>query len=190
MCINQKTLFDYFDQKQTKKNYARTEHGGGLAVGRRKLHRPLSTKKWIHLILSSDKAKGPLSFLVPKNKLIIQQVLKGKSKKFGVVIGDQANVGNHLHIKFKMTSRETFQKFLKSVTTLIARKLTGARRGRPFGRFWRGLAYTRVLTSYTEELNLRGYFIANRLEGGSTTAARERFLKIHRDWVRNRFSSA
>jgi hypothetical protein len=191
----QKNLFDYFDRKDTKKRYARTEHGGAPTKGKRKLERPLSTKKWIHLILRSDRAKGPMSFLVPKNKLFIQQTLKAKAKKFGVTIGDLANVGNHLHIKIKITSRGMFQKFLKSITTLIARKLTGARRGKPFGRFWLGLAYTRVLMSYTEELNLQGYFIANRLEGGNSREARERFLKRYNDWVykvrnKNRFSSA
>lgn len=169
--------------KETRKRYARTQHGGVPSQGRRKLERPLSTKKWLHLVLKSDKAKGNLSFLTAKNKIMIQRTLKEKAKKFGVSIADQANVGNHLHLKIRITSRSSFQKFLKSVTTLIARRVTGARKGKPFGRFWQGLAFTRILTSYTEELNLRGYMVANRLEAGHSPAAREKFLKLFNDWV-------
>lgn len=189
----QKNLFEHFGKKEIKRLYSRVEHGGGPAKGRRKVHRPLSTKKWIHLTLKSQKAIGKMSFKLPKNRFFIEKLVKEKAKKFGIIIGGQANVGNHLHLKVKITSRGMFQKFLKSLTTLIARKLTGARRGKPFGRFWDHLAHTRVLMSYTEELNLDGYLIANRLEAAKSTREREEFLKRHRKWVyidRKGFSSA
>lgn len=181
-------LFDYFNTKETRQRYGRTQHGGASAKGHRKLERPLSTRKWIHLVLKSDKARGKLSFLTPTNKILVQKILKQKAKKFGVRIADLANVGNHLHLKVRITSRESFQNFLKAITTLIARKITGARRGKPFGRFWQGLAFTRVLTSRTEELNLMGYLIGTHLEAGSSTEARNKFLKRFNTWVyRERF---
>ena len=172
----------FFDKK-TKKRYNRTQHGGMSTKGKRKLERPLSGKKWIHLVLKSDKAKGALSLLTPKNEIGVERIVKSKARKFGVVIGDYANVGSHLHLKIKVTTRENFQKFLKAITNLIARFVTGARKGKPFGRFWRDLAFTRVLKSYREEINLRGYFIANRLEGKKSYAAREKFLGKFNDWV-------
>lgn len=193
MRSTQKNLFEHFGKKEIKKLYNRVEHGGAQTKGKRKVHRPLSTKSWIHLNLKSDKAKGAMSFLLPKNKAFIDRLLKAKAKKFGILIADRANVGNHIHLKVKISSRENFQKFLKAITALIARKLTGARRGKPFGKFWSGLAYTKVIASFTEELNLRGYFMANRLEAKKSTKAREEFLKRHRNWVygeRKRFSSA
>jgi hypothetical protein len=183
MRSTQTNLFDYFETGKTRKRYGRTQHGGATSNGHRKLERPLSAKKWIHLILKSDKAKGKLSFLVPKNEIFIQKIIKEKARKFGVVVADQANVGNHLHLKIRITSRESFQKFLKAITTLIARQITGARKGRPFGRFWQGLAFTRVLTSRTEELNLMGYIMANRLEAATSTAARDKFLRRFNSWV-------
>jgi hypothetical protein len=179
----QTNLFDYFETKATRKRYGRTQHGGASASGHRKLERPLSTRKWIHLVLKSDKAKGKLSFLTPKNKILIQKIISEKARKFGVVVADQANVGNHLHFKLRIASRESFHKFLKAVTTLIARQITGARKGKPFGRFWQGLAFTRVLTSRTEELNLMGYIMANRLEAATSTAARDKFLRKFNSWV-------
>jgi hypothetical protein len=179
----QTNIFDHADLSSTKKRYGRTKHGGTTSVGHRKLERPLNTRRWHHLVLKSDKAVGKMSFLSFKNKPMVEGILYGKAKKFGVVIGDLANVGNHIHLKVRITTRGNFQKYLKSVTTLIARKITGACRGKPFGRFWQGLAFTRVLTSYTEELNLKGYFTANRMEAARGPEARERFLKRFNDWV-------
>jgi hypothetical protein len=175
--------FSLFDD-QTKKRYNRTTHGGTVNQGQRKLERPLSTRKSIHLVLKSDKAKGKFSFLNPHNKLLINRILKEKSRKFGVTINDQANVGNHLHLKLRITSRETFQKFLISVTGLIARKITGARKGKPFGRFWQGLAFTRVVRTKLEEIYLNNYLWANRSEANIAPAARDRILKAFNEWVR------
>ena len=179
---SQTNLFSHFGFKDLKKRYGRTEYGGLETKGHRKLERPLATKKWIHLILKSDKAKGQYSLL--KHKIMAKQLLDEKARKFHVRIGDYANIGNHLHIKIRIKSRRQFQKFLKSVTTLLARKITGARRGRPFGPFWSGLAYTRVLTSALEELNLRGYFEANRIQARSSYRVREQYLRAFQEWVR------
>jgi hypothetical protein len=65
-------------------------------------------------------------------------------------------IGNHFHLKLKIINRKNFGKYLKSVTSLIARSVTGAKKGKPFGRFWQGLAYTRVLKTALEELSLEG----------------------------------
>jgi REP element-mobilizing transposase RayT len=162
------------------RDLSRRTHGGIVSRGRRKNRRPLATKKWIHLVLKSDRAVGGRSFLTAKNKVFIERLLKLKARKFGVKIAEFANVGNHLHLKIRITDRLEFGKFLKSVTTQVARFVTGARRGHPFGRFWQGLAYTRVLSSRYEELQLRGYIVANRLEaelpGEKGRSAREKWL--------------
>lgn len=162
------------------RDLSRRTHGGFASRGRRKIRRPLAAKKWIHLVLKSERAVGGRSFLTAKNKVFIERLLKLKARKFGVKIAEFANVGNHLHLKIRITDRGEFGKFLKSVTTQVARFVTGARRGHPFGRFWQGLAYTRVLSSRYEELQLRGYIAANRLEaelpGEKGRSAREKWL--------------
>jgi REP element-mobilizing transposase RayT len=182
--MKQTNIFEYFEQSKVRKRYGRTQHGGLAAKGCRKLERPLSTKKWIHLVLKSDKAKGRLSFLTARNQALIRTILREKSKKFGIKIADGANVGNHIHLKLKIQDRESFQRFLKAITCLIARQITGARRGKKFGRFWQGLAFTRVLTSAMEELHLRGYIKANRIEARRGEKARSEFLKKFNLWVR------
>lgn len=170
--------------KDVKRRFGRTQHGGANTRGRRKTERPLDRKKWIHLVLKSDKAKGRLSLLHAKNHPYVEQTLKQKAKRYGVRLAEVVNVGSHLHLKLKITTRSTFQNFLRSTTTLIARHVTGARRGTRFGRFWQGLAFTRVLRTSLEELNLRGYLEANRREAAHTHAAREAYLKAFNAWVK------
>jgi REP element-mobilizing transposase RayT len=97
------------------------------------------------LVLKSERATGELSLLRPQHRQFVRYTLVSKAKKFGILIGESVNMGNHIHLRLKASSRLGFQNFLRSVTTGIARKVTGARRGKKFGRFWQGLAYTRVI---------------------------------------------
>ncbi len=169
--------------KQEWKKLSRRTHGGSQSEGSRKEFRPLDKKRWLHLILKSDKAKGRNSLLTPANKLFIERLIAAKARKFGVRVESLANVGNHLHIKLKFDSRTGFQNFLRSITSQIARFVTKARRGYPFGKFWNGLAYTRVITSRKEELGLRGYIEANQIEARSSKASREKYLSKFNAWV-------
>ena len=165
------------------KRYKRVSFGGGKSTSHQKYERPLSTKKWIHLILKSERAKGKWSFLNIQNRSWIKQLVLKKGKQFGVTIGGYENVGNHMHFKVKVTNRHLFQSFLKSLTGMIARKVTGARKGRPIGRFWLGLPFTRILKSALEELRLRGYIEANRIQVVRGYSAREDYLEGFRRWV-------
>ncbi|MBX3021428.1 MAG: transposase [Bdellovibrionales bacterium] len=178
--MKQQSLFD----SKTKSRYGRTEYGGLKTKGHRKLERPFYSRKWIHLVLKSDKAYGKLSLKAAPNQTFIRELIYSKARKFGVSVGDFVNMGNHLHIKARCSSRGQFQKFLKSVTGRIARKVTGARRGNKFGRFWQGLAYTRVLMSSVEEMRLHNYFCANRLEGLAGRARREEYLSEMNAYLR------
>lgn len=173
----QPDLFNLLTSKsETREQKRRLSHGGMKSKGTRKLKRPLSTKKWIHLILKSDKAVGKLSLLSQRNAKWIDQLVRVKAKKFGVEIKDLVNVGNHLHFQIKIVSRENFQNFLRSITNLIARHVTGARKGNRFGRFWQGLAFTRVITSFIELTQLAYYFTANKVESRRGYASRKCYL--------------
>lgn len=157
------------------KHIKRRTHGGMSLKKRRKTKRPLVPGAVTHVVLKSSKAKGDLSFY--KHKKLVASLLKEKSKKFFVEIKDFVNMGNHLHLKVKFKDRHRFQQFLKSYTALLARKVTGARKGCKFGKFWDGLVYTRVLLTKFEELGLRAYFEGNHLERELGYAERDRYLK-------------
>ncbi len=169
--------------KKEWEKLSRRTHGGTQSVGRRKEFRPLDKKRWLHLILKSDKARGRYSMLSPANRVFIAGLIATKARKFGMHIESQANVGNHLHLKLKFETKTGFQNFLRSVTSQIARFVTKARKGHPFGRFWNALAYTRVITSRKEELRLRGYIKANQIESRSSKAQREKYLSQFNAWV-------
>ena len=110
------------------------------------------------------------------NKKIVHAIIKRQARKFFVQIRNYVNVGNHLHIEVKISARKEFQKFLKSITCLIARRVTGAKKGHKFGRFWDHLAFTRVLSSYFELEILRRYFHANFIEAEVGPEARQYYL--------------
>lgn len=157
------------------KSFKRWTHGGTSLKKRRKRARPLVPNQITHVVFKSSKAKGKLSFYHHKYK--VSQLLKQRSKKFFVEILDFVNMGNHLHLKVRFKDPSLFKKFLISYPAMLARAITGARKGKPFGKFWDGLVYTRVLTSKLEELGLKGYFEGNHRQRELGYAERERYLK-------------
>lgn len=147
---------------------------GGARTKKRKVRRPLIPGAITHTVLKSSKAFGSRSFL--KNKRLVESLLKERAKRFFVEVLAFENMGNHLHLKLRFKDSKRFQHFLRTFMGLLARKLTKANRGLKFGRFWDGLAFTRILTSKFEEYGLRKYFRANRIECEFGKLAREKFL--------------
>ena len=74
-------------------------------------------------------------------------------------------------------------KFLKTFAALLARQITGAKKGNKFGKFWDGLAYARVLLSKLKELSLRGYFEGNHRERELGYSEREIYLKRFNQFI-------
>ena len=111
-------------------------HGGALGIGKRKKKRPFVRKAPIHIVIRSAKARGELNLLQPRHSLQVTRILNKQARKHSVKLCHFVNVGNHLHIKIRAYSRETFRAFLKSITAMIARAVTGARKGLAFGKFW------------------------------------------------------
>ena len=161
--------------KKNMRTFKAWTHGGTNLKKRRKTKRPLVPNLVTHVVLKSSKAKHNMSFY--SHKRLVHRLLRSKSKKFFVDLMDYVNMGNHLHLKVKFKDPKRFQQFLKSFTSLLARGITGAKKGKPFGKFWDGLAYTRVLTSKFEELGLRGYFEGNHRERELSYSQREFYLK-------------
>lgn len=153
-----------------------TTHGGSLRKGTRKVARPFIRKRPIHIVLRSTKARGNLSFLKTKNDRKIAAILKKQASKHYVKILEWVNVGNHLHIKAKGFEKKSFGRFIRTIAALIAREVTGAKKGSRFGKFWDGLAYTRVLTTDFDERVLAKYFSANALESIFGKEVRDIFL--------------
>ncbi len=162
------------DPKNKLKSFKMLSHGGVLKKSKRKVARPIVPGKITHVVFKSSKAKDNLSFY--KNRLLVKSVLQERSKKYFIEILDFVNMGNHLHLKVRFKNPIFFKNFLRTFSALLARKITKARKGFKFGKFWDGLVFTRVLTSSFEMLGLKAYFQANRIERQRGYRKREEYL--------------
>jgi REP element-mobilizing transposase RayT len=171
---------DFFGKKS---DFAprRYTHGGVGSTGKRKLHRPLDRKRPLHLVMKSSEAKGRLSFLGLKNKVEIERIFARRAKQFAVTIHRFENVGNHIHAVVTFKRKDAFQNFLRTVSALIARHVTGARKGKPFGkRFWDHLPFTRVVFGQRGMNALGGYMWKNELEREAGGLARHTIEEYER----------
>jgi REP element-mobilizing transposase RayT len=172
----QLSLFD----RKLQRELARTEHGGDVRRGRRKLERPVSTRRPMHLVLTSDRARGAWS--LRKHDRAVREVLRRMAHRFDVRIYDFANVGSHLHLVLRARRRDAFQAFLRSFAGVVARRVTGARRARPSGPFFSGLAWSRVVSWGRDYWGLRHYVFRNRIEGEEGSGIRRAFERGPNDW--------
>lgn len=106
---------------QCSKNF----FGGALLEGRRKHSRPLSSKNSLHFVLRSRWATGNDSFLVPRNRKVIDNIITHFAKKFGVKIYERALNSNHIHLLLRITNRPLYRAFIKAVSGKIASQVMG-----------------------------------------------------------------
>lgn len=105
------------------------EYGGGLERGRRKTFRPLDTKRPVHVVLRSSRARGAWSLLSPAHSKSVSSIVYKFAGRFGVRIMSFENVGNHVHLLVRARRRGDFQSFMRTVPAQIATRVTGARKG-------------------------------------------------------------
>ncbi|GIL18253.1 MAG: hypothetical protein BroJett040_20040 [Oligoflexia bacterium] len=160
-------------QKELRAIKARS-FGGMKLKKRRKVARPLREGLVHHVVFKSSKAQGKLSFYTHKE--LVRNILHQRARMYFVEIMDFVNMGNHIHLKVKFNDRKRFQNFLRTFAAILARKITGAHRGKDFGRFWDGLVFTRILTSKMEELGLRLYFEGNHRQRELGQSERDFYL--------------
>jgi REP element-mobilizing transposase RayT len=104
---------------QTKKS--RQEHGGSLAIGRRRKTRPLNIKQSHHITLKSIHAVGPRSLF--RHKKMILSLMKKNSVRFQVKVYEYAIQGNHIHLLIKAQSREGMQNFFRVIAGHSAQRI-------------------------------------------------------------------
>lgn len=127
--------------------------------GRRKSIRPLGIKNVNHLVL---KAKDP--WLLLKNSKQAAVILKKYARRFGIIIYSFAVHGDHVHICFRAKSRDSYKKWIRSVTSVLVQKIKGLKfRLRPWSRIvtW-GRAFKNVL-NYIEFNKTEARFILDAL---------------------------
>jgi REP element-mobilizing transposase RayT len=121
------------------------QHGGPTRSGQRKTSRPLEPSLPLYLALRSSRARGKWSLQRSTTEARIQEILRELSQRHGVKVFEYANGGDQLHLLLRAKSRAGFQAFLRAFAGLTARLVTGAKKGKPSGKFWDALTYSRVL---------------------------------------------
>src|SRR5688572_28677632 len=109
----------------------RMQFGGSLMAGKRKAARTISTRDAMHFVLRSRQASGAKKFTNNKNYRRIQDIIRRQSQSFGVKIYRMSVNSNHIHLLVHIGSRRTWSKWLKALSGLIARHVSGAERGQP-----------------------------------------------------------
>ena len=119
--------------------------------------------------MRSSHAVGSYSFHTKKNREFITALIKSLSRKWGIRIYEFSINSNHLHFALRALTRNGFQNFLRTLGSQIATFVTGARRGKPFGkRFFDLPAFTRIAQWGRAFKQLKAYVIQNVLESSGT----------------------
>lgn len=142
----------------------RSMYGGALLKGKRKLGRPVDVKRPMHLTFRAEKARGPLSFLHYDRQEEIETTVRKFAKRNHVRIWSYGNSGNHLHLVVQPKTRDGFKRFARAVGSRVAQIVTGARKGKPFGRFWDGLFWSRLVAWGRDFERVCDYAFTNQLE--------------------------
>jgi REP element-mobilizing transposase RayT len=140
-------------QQSTFGTGVKAQHGGVSRTGQRKTSRPLEPTLPLYVVLRSSRARGRWSLARPPTRTAVKETLKALSSRHGIKVFEYSNGGDQVHLLLRAQSRQSFQAFLRAFAGLVARQVTGARKGKPSGRFWDALTYSRVL-KWGEEFDL------------------------------------
>lgn len=151
--------------------------GGSAGKGNPTSRRPFSKKCDVHLVLKSRFAVGENSFLRASNRKAIKTIIERSARRFYVTLRRNINVGNHLHLLIHAPTAEAQKNFLRTVTALVAREVSGARKGSPskWEQFWDGRPFSRLIPWGRAHQTILKYLSLNSLEaiGFTKVAARE-----------------
>lgn len=103
------------------KQKIRREHGGSLAVGKRRSRRPLNMRLSHHITMKSHHAIGKRSLF--RHKKMILSLMKKNAFRFQVKVVEYAIQGNHLHMLVRAQSREGLQNFFRVIAGHSAQKI-------------------------------------------------------------------
>jgi REP element-mobilizing transposase RayT len=161
---------------------AQREHGGELAIGKRKTRRPLDPRKALHVVLRSPSAepKSSSSFLRKEYRSFIKEWLFRLARSYGITVYRFSTNSTHLHLLIRLKDRKGFQTFLRVFCGKIAQRVTGAVKGsRQTGKFWL-LPFTRIVEWGRAFGVARSYVEQNEKEADGILSYRPRKTKYRR----------
>ncbi len=114
--------------------------------------------------MRSEKARGQLSLNSQQNERSVDHIVRKFAAKFNIRLYQYSNSGNHLHLLLKAKHQSDFQRFLRTISGLIARLILKSKKGAPKGKFWDMLAFTRISEWGKAFKIAKSYVLKNILE--------------------------
>ncbi len=128
------------------------EFGGSLAAkGKRKTERVLDSRKPLHFVLKSKKSTNLYS-----HRKHLRKLLHFYAKRFGVKVYKESVQKDHFHFCIKITNRQLYRGFIRSLTGVISQKLGKG--------VWILMPYSRVVTCGRDFLSVLDYILLNDCE--------------------------
>ena len=135
------------------------EFGGSLfKKGQRKVARPLSTKRPIHLVLKAKSANQLL-----RSRITIQKRAEKLAQKFGIKLYAVAVQADHIHVALRISNRRMYSAWIRSLTGTLSRAIKGLN--------WKLRPYTRISRWGKEFRRLAEYLDFNDQEAELITGA-------------------
>lgn len=177
--MNQISFYKFTKDRLFKKEMA----FGGTLMRQAKFRtaRPLSKKHPLHLVMSSTQAKGSWSFLVAKNYETIQKTVEECAAKNGIRVSELAINRDHIHLIIKFTNRTFYARFIRSLSGLLASRITNQGKRALDKRFWDYRPFTRIIIGFRGYQIAKDYVTLNKLEAmGVIDYQPERLRTVHR----------
>lgn len=158
----------------------RLDHGGSLAVRKRRAKRPINPRKSLHITLKSHHAISGRCLY--RHKKLILKVMRKAQKLFHVRVYEYVIASNHMHLLVKAYDRESLQNFFRVFAGHTAQgilkvcPLAERRGGAPPAerkrepckknqrRFWSYLLYSRVVNWGRDFIAVTNYIQRHVLE--------------------------
>ena len=169
MKSNSKAQLNLFEEEKQK-----LTHGGEYSVGRRKLKRPLSLRKPMHVVLRSERAKGSWSLRAFQNQPQVSRLINKFGKRFHVSVYRYSINSNHVHLVTRAKRREDFQNFMRALCGAMVLAVTKSRKTKRIGRFWDHLAFSRVVEWGNAYRKLIAYVVQNQMEANGLVSYKPR----------------
>ena len=124
----------------------RVVHGGPSSRGKRKTRRPFQEKAPLHLVLSSDRARGRWALSHRRNQARVRAMIYTFAARFKIRIHGARVSGGRIHLLVKAEDRKNLADFLRVLAGRVAVVVSGAKKGlKRIGRFWNELCWSRLL---------------------------------------------
>jgi REP element-mobilizing transposase RayT len=126
--------------------HPRTVHGGPESKGKRKTKRPFVEGAPLHVVLSSDRAKGTWSLSARKNRARISSMIHVYAARFKVRLYRMRIDPRQIQLLVKASERKHLADFLRVLAGRVAIHVTGAKKAvRRTGKFWSALCWSKII---------------------------------------------